>query len=1081
MRCPTCGHDGPDGAKFCTECGAAQRRRCASCATDLPPTARFCPECGTPATPATPATSPRPAAEPAAGNGSTAPPHPRRCRGEDGAPAPGRPAEVVEAERRRMTVLFADLVGSTPMSAAIDPEDYGEVIGRYAAEVERIVRGYDGYVANYLGDGVVVYFGYPRAHEEDSCRACLAALEIADAIPKLDVEVGGARVDLAVRIGIHSGTAIIGAAPGGTGHEVMAVGETLNVASRLQSVAAPNTAVVSAETERLIRRFVRTRHLGSRRLRGIPEPVEVFELAGTREDGGGGDEGGAELSPLVGRDLELEVLRVRWDESRRGKGRVVVVTGEAGLGKSRLIRALHAEMDPPFAWLLCRATSFYSDTPLRPVVDALPALCDESAYGVPTDPIGFASFLDALGLPAAEALPLVGRLFGVPVPAGAVEALQLTPQVVRRRTLELLAELVAQLAQRRPLAFVVDDAHWLDETSLELLDLLAERAQRSPLLLLVSGRPAFQPPLVVDSELALRRLPRDHAEAMMRNIAAGILPADAADLIAQRADGNPLYLEELTRTILDARGATAASADTVPASLQELLLARLDRASAHRTLVQAASAVGRTFSYAVIRELVPMDDEAVRRELDRHVADGLLSRRGRPPDATYTFRHTLLRDAVYESVTRRARRRYHRRIAAVLEQQPATVPPEVIAHHLSEAGDAVEAATHWNLAASAALDGFALPEAMNHLRRGLDLLAEADADGADAVLAELRLRTTLGVPLMLTQGFASPAAGENYRRLLEIAEEAGEAASDALLPALWGMWTFYEVGVQLPLAEQMGRRLLDLSDQLADTGVRLAGHIAYGAARLLAGDLAEARRHFEDGLAVYDRRSHGPLAKLFGQDGGSMCSSFLTWVHAHDGDEEARGSRAAQSLALCDELEQPATRAFVETVLASSCCVAGRLEEAEAHARRVIELADRQGMPHWAAQGRCNLGWALTGQGEHDAAVAAVRHGLEGLAAVGARAANSYFRAALVEAELGRGDLASAGAALADLHAFVAETGERFYESAVWRLDGELAAARGDVGRAEESLRRAVEVARAQGADGLARRAAGVLAGLAGG
>jgi tetratricopeptide (TPR) repeat protein len=428
-------------------------------------------------------------------------------------------------------------------------------------------------------------------------------------------------------------------------------------------------------------------------------------------------------------------------------------------------------------------------------------------------------------------------------------------------------------------------------------------------------------------------------------------------------------------------------------------------------------------------------------------------------------------------MTRRARMDFHRRIASCMQATPPAPEPEILAHHLAGAGDVLVAARAWNTAGQAALAAFALTEAVNHVRRGLDCLKSAT--GPEAAAAETELRTTLGVPLMLREGFASAAAGENYRRLLEVCEQAGSAAEHAMLPALYGMWTFHEVGGRLQQAQQMGRRLLDLGERLSDTGVLLAGHIAHGAARLLRGDIPAARRHLETGLALHDPPVHAGLARLFGQDGAAMCAGFLTWVAAHQDDPEAGRHRAAQALAIARTSLDPGTAGFVEAVVATYHCLTGDHLQAETHALAVIALGEEQGMPHWSAQGRCNLGWALAGQGALQTGAKHLRAGLDGLRATGTRAATSYFQAALVQTELRLGNPDEATRLLAAAHVLVADTDERFNEPELLRLHGEITLARGGPqarALADEAFTQAVQLARLQGSAASARRAAAHLA-----
>jgi tetratricopeptide (TPR) repeat protein len=509
-------------------------------------------------------------------------------------------------------------------------------------------------------------------------------------------------------------------------------------------------------------------------------------------------------------------------------------------------------------------------------------------------------------------------------------------------------------------------------------------------------------------------------------------------------------------------------------------MARLDSIGTAKLVIQMGSIIGREFDFALMQDVLQMDQETLERELERLVDAQLVYHRGKAPQSTYILKHALIQDAAYSSLTRRTRRSYHERVARVLEKRFPDTAPEVLAHHFTEAEHHQEAAHYWHLAGRQAMGAWALPEAINHLERALEVALRRPAS-PERDLSELQIRVTLGAPLMLSRGFAAPEMEANYARLFELCNQCGETAIEQLFWAYWGLWTYYEVRAIYPRAEEIGKRALEVAERVNDAGLLVGAHAALGAARLMRGALDEARHHFEAGAALYDMKAHAPLALFFGQDGGAMCISWLTWVFAHQGDAEALEARARQSLALAYELRQPSTQGFVEAVVAAAYNAIGQYDLGEQHARKLIEIADEQGFPHWQAQGRATCGWAVQGRGNTDEAARLIREGLDAYLGTGTRAARTYFNGALIAAEIARGHLDEARALLDETYAFVDEGDERFYLAELYRLEGRLILAQGGAAareRARECLIRARDLAREQGARTFELRAAQDIAGL---
>jgi class 3 adenylate cyclase len=778
----------------------------------------------------------------------------------------GRDATAsAEAERRQITVMFCDLVGSTALSARLDPEDLSAVIGAYHRCAAAVIERAGGFVAKYMGDGVLAYFGYPRADEHDVERAVRAGLALVAGVPRLDT---AAETRLQVRIGIATGIVVVGDLIGaGAAQELTVVGETPNLAARLQVLAEPGTVVIAASTWRLTAGLFDYEDLGAVEIKGLAAPVAAARVL--RESGAESrfEALRASATPLVGRDEELDLLRRRWQQAKAGEGSVVLVSGESGIGKSRLAQTLlERPSGEPHTRLRSFCSPHHQDDALYPTITQLERTAGfrredtveqrlnklEAALALATNDLG-------------EAVPLLAALLSIPS-SERYPPLDLAPQKRRERTLQALAAQVAGLAARRPVLMVFEDAHWSDPTSLDLLDLIIDRVPITRVLLIITFRPEFTPPWTGHphvSLLTLNRLSPQQRAEMITGITRGkALPQEIGDQIVDRTDGVPLFVEELTKPVVESGMLTdvgdhytAAGPLTpmaIPATLQASLLARLDRLAPVREVAQIGAALGRQFSHELIAAVASKPQPELDKALAQLVEAELIYRRGTPPDAEYTFKHALVQDAAYGTLLRSRREQLHARIATALEDRfPEIVAaqPALLAHHCSEAGLTEKAVDYWLAAGRQAWGRSAPAEAVARLRRGLALipsLTDTEWRGAH----EFDLQIALGQVLNASGGWGVPEVGEAYARARQLAVTLSRPR--ALLFALYGQWAFHALGADLERAGQLAEEMRHLGETSDDVPTQVLGYCSSAYTCMHAGELIGARTYVENGLALYD-------------------------------------------------------------------------------------------------------------------------------------------------------------------------------------------------------------------------------------
>jgi class 3 adenylate cyclase/predicted ATPase len=1008
----------------------------------------------------------------------------------------GPDRDLPSAERRHLTVMFCDLVGSTRFSAELDPEDWGDVIRVYQEAVRETVRRFEGYIAKFMGDGVLVYFGYPNAQEKDAERAVRTGLAILEAIPCLDTgAVNGTR--LSVRIGIASGLVVVGEAIGeGAAREHTVVGETPNLAARLQALASPNSILISAATHDLVGGIFACQHLGPQMLKGLSDPVRVWRVDGLRETEGEED---AELEPttnefpLVGRDEEIGLLRRAWQQTRDGRhGQVVFVSGEPGIGKSALIDTLRREVRAE-GWtrITFRCSPYHTNSALYPVVEHWKRHAgwqpeDDSATRLNK----LDGALKTYRLPREEAVPLFASLLSLPL-GDRYPSLTLTPERLKEQTADAIVALSLEEAERHPLLMVWEDVHWADPSTLDLLGQLIDQAPTVPLLIILTYRPDFTPPWPARSHvkpLTLGRLERPQIEVMADHLAGGkALPAEVAEHIVLKTDGVPLFVEEMTKAVLGSdvlrlegnRYALTGplSEIHIPASLYESLMARLDRLPAVREVAQLGAVLGREFAYEMLRAITALDETRLCEILCRLVEAELLYQRGRPPRARYMFKHALIQDAAYQSLLRRTRQQYHRRVAELLESnfpETAEASPELVAHHFAEAGLLEPAVAYRQRAGERAMQRSANQEAIGHLTTGLNQLAQLP-DSPERTGRELALQRLLGQASFAIKGYASPEASRAFNRARELCAATGDDVS--IFPILFGVWAFQLTGAHFSDAERTGAEMLDRAARTGDAGAYLAAHCAVGVCDFHLAALAKARPSLEKAIASY-RRLDKSLAYEYGLDLGAVSAAYSAWCLWLLGFPDEALRMDDEGLAIIKRSGHDYSR--FRGLYWSSVLHSFRREWpiAEERAAATIASAHERGLSMVVPVGQIIQGVARAMIDPSDETVDQVRAALTAYRTTGARFHTTNHLVLLAQVLAARGRNREGLSVVRDARALAEETGERFVEAEIHRVEGGLLLAENRSAEAESCYLRALELARDQGARSLELRAARDLARL---
>lgn len=988
--------------------------------------------------------------------------------------------------------MFCDLVEATSLSERLDLEDFRTVIRSYQQVCDAVIDGLGGYVAQYLGDGLLVYFGFPVAHEEDAVRAVRAGLGMIDAVQNLSPSALGSE-RLRVRIGVHTGSVLVGEIGDATRHERLALGGVPNVAARLQSFATPNTLVVSADTYRIIAGYFDCEDLGPRTLKGISVPIRVYRVVEQSEirtrfelavrTG---------LTPLVGREEELRFLSNRWERAKAGQGQVVTLSGEAGIGKSRLLQVLGERLAGEAQIAIgSRCSPYFENSALHPVIESLLAmLLSPGGDASPRDKLErLEQVLSQYRFAQPDTVPLIASLLSLPYPPG-YAPLTLTPERQRQRTLDTLVTWLLEETERQPVHMIVEDLHWADPSTLEFLNLLIQRMPVARLLLLLTFRPHFLLSWGARSHvshLSLDRLQRAQVEKMVGDLTRRkALPPEVMGEIAAKTDGVPLFVEELTKMVIESewledqgdhyglRGPLPPLA--IPTTLQDSLMARLDQLGPHREVAQLGACLGREFPYDLIRAVSPMNEAVLQKGLQLLVGAELLYQRGTPPRAQYAFKHAMIRDAAYESLLKSRRQEFHREIGKTLEgegfSETAETQPELVAHHFTAAGLADLAIPYWQKAGQRAGERAAHAEAVKHYKTALDLL-RLSPEGPSRDRSELGLQVMLALSLASTLGYAAAEVEQTYNRAHELCRQMGEITD--LFPVLRGLSTFYMVRNDQLRARSLAEECVRIAGQTKKVEHLIEADTALGYTMCYLGEFEPSQAVLERGVARYETHNGRTLSYATPQDPGVACLMLLADVLWWIGYPDQALRRQQEALHLARELAQPFNLAFVHTHSSLFHQMRRESQRAEEHAREAIRIASEHGFDLWVCAARLNLGIARAALRDAPQAIALLRQELVPWEAAGAESTRTYFLAGLAGAHHIAGELDEARAVLSEALRLAARPeAEHMYDVLLYWLSGELHRSQtpAAIQEAESDFRRAIEVARLQRARSLELRAA---------
>ena len=1003
---------------------------------------------------------------------------------------PASESRLREAGRRQLTALYCRLLNASELAEQFDPEEERELLHDYEQACHKAASRYEGTIERQLGEDILIYFGFPTAHEDAGHRAVRAGLEFLRAIDELNQRLARERnAELIVGVAAHT-SEVVAEESGDVAQSsrMSIVGNAPKVAAALSEHADGKSVFVTAATYKLLRDEFTGTALGNKTLRGFRQPMESFSIENEGDDSSSGT-GKSREAGIVGRTAERHSLQGLWTSAQSGRGQVGMVCGEAGIGKSRLVRFFKKSLgQEPHITVECRCSAYYASSALYPITNLFQKVLKlDQEQSSEKKLARLEKLLDDYHLPKRDVVALLAPLLSIPL-GREYPPLTLTSEQRKRKTIEVLLAVPLAMAEQQPVLFIVEDLHWGDPSTLDLLGQLMDRARLARLMIVLTFRPEFQPPWPMRPHvfpLTLTNLDDEQA----RELAAAIcgeekMSDEILEHIVRRTDGVPIFIEELTRFLLDSEYVRREHGKVqlvgpidslaIPLTLQDSLMARLDRLGEAKEVAQLGATLGREFDYELLKAISPLAEEELREQLDRLVEADLLHQRGYPPRLRYLFKHVLVRDEAYHSLLRRTREHHHLKIAQLLERQfthVAEAEPELLAHHYTEANLHPQAIDYWWKAGMKARERSAYAEAISHFKRGLELIAKLD-QSADLDQLEFRFQFALGVSHVAARGYAAEEVGQIFDRALELAERAKDGMNHFFVLRM--TWAWHVVRAEFGLCRELSDQVEQLSRQQNDPAVLLEGHFAQALTRFYRGDFVGSREHAEKGFALYDRQRCQKIAEQTGQNSGITIQCYLAWSFWFLGYADQALARLNEAVRMARELNHPYSLAYAIAHLGrlqDYCRLGGDLRQTGSE---LLETGREYAFPFWESIGHLEIGRALLHEGHPGEAIEETRIGLEIHERTGAQLSLPYHHCLFAQANIQLGHLDRARSALDEAWTAMRRSEETAHKSELYRLDGEFERARpdGDAQYAQSCFQQAIEVARLQQAKSLELRAA---------
>lgn len=1033
MRCEQCNFENPAGMKFCGNCAASLSPTCPKCHFNNPSDFKFCGNCG------------------AALDSS---------QSENTYPSQSDPTKTgaisdSHAERRQLTVMFCDVVGSAALSEVVDPEDLRDIMGDYRDTCQKVVARFQGHIAQYLGDGILTYFGYPSANEDDACRAVQTGLEIIKSIQKLNERLKKEKgISLSIRIGIHTGLVVIGEI-GSDDKRSLALGTTPNVAARIQDLAQPDTVTISEATYRLVQSKYSVSPMGEHKLKGFTDPIKIYNVDDDELDTNQrSSDAYFKQIPLIGREQECALIVDRLEHVKNGSGQVVLLSGEAGIGKSRLVNYLRDVADDDDNWILeCWGSAYHKNSFLHCVIKVLHNVLELDQTTSDEEKIKkLEAPLASFGIPLSENIPLLAELLSIELPKDRYPITQTTPQQRKQKILEAILGLVMGMASERMVVIIMEDLHWIDPTTIELLGMLIDQAPTSNIFILLSYRLEFTPPWTPRShitQISINRLTRKQSGRMVRLLANNKdLPVSVFNEILNKTDGTPFFVEELTKMVLESgilkethehfELSGPASKLAIPSTLQDSLMARLDRLGPSKELAQLSATIGREFSYHLLEAVTSNPQSNLDSRLSQLVDKEVLYQRGLPPSANYTFRHAMVHEVAYESLLKKTRQKYHRKIAEILATKfPDRIQenPEIMAHHCFEAGDYESATQYWSRAGKMAIQRSANADATVHLTNAIFALDNLPESPQKAE-SELQIQAALGLAYMLLKGYAAEEVQSAYGRAYDLCRFIGKTTST--FHVLCGLWEFYLVRAELDAAHDLAVQLQNIPKDNASPDLTLESQRILGATSFWRGDFTSAAHHLQRALDTPLADESPSNTPVYGQDSrvaALATSACVSWLM---GFPERAFNQIEEAVNRANQLNHPFSIVYATYFSAIVHQLEGNADQTLQLANLTMQLSKQYEFSFWQETAAMLNNWALFELTGNKELISQFERNLQNYLLRGNKLALSYLYTLLVRMLIKAEKFDAADIivekAINNLH----KCREHFFQSEIYRLKGEV-------------------------------------------